>query len=110
MSDQSIRLHTVTCMEDILGCSITTCDEPLLADLDLKTLRNRRDFHKLMWYCKVMSMKDKRLSFKSLTNEWNKVRCKGHLRRSWLAQVEFLSKELCSQDQVLDLMKIVREI
>ena len=48
----------------ILGCSVTTCDEPVRADLGLKTLRYRRDFRKLKWYCKVMSMKDERLPFK----------------------------------------------
>ena len=31
----------------ILGCSVTTCDEPVRADLGLKTLRYRRDFCKL---------------------------------------------------------------
>ena len=53
----------------ILGCCITTCDEPVCAYSDLKTLRYRRDFCKLKWYCKVMSMKDERLSFKLSTNE-----------------------------------------
>ena len=33
----------------ILGCSVTTCDEPVCADLGLKTLRYRRDFRKLRW-------------------------------------------------------------
>ena len=76
------------------------CDEPVHADLGLKTLRNRRHFCKINWYCKVMSMKDERLPFELLTNEWDKVKCKGQPKRSWLAQVEFLKKELGLQDQV----------
>ena len=55
-----------------------------------------------------MSMKDERLPFMLLTNEWDKVKCKGHPRRSWLAQVEFLKKELGLQDQVLDI-KIIKK-
>ena len=31
-------------------CSVTTCDGLVHADLGLKTLKNRRDFHKLTWY------------------------------------------------------------
>ena len=67
------------------------------ADLGLKTLRNRRDFHKLNWSCKVMSMKDDRLPFKLLTNEWDKVKCKSCPRKSRLAQVEFLRKNSVSK-------------
>ena len=48
----------------ILGCSATTYDEPVHADLGLETLKYRRDFRKLMWYCKVKHMNDKRLAFK----------------------------------------------
>ena len=73
----------------ILGCSGRTCDEPVHADLGLTTLRYRRDFRKLKWYSKVMSMKDERLPLKLLTNEWDKVKCIGRPRRSWLAQGEF---------------------
>ena len=72
-------------------------------DLGLKTLRSRRDFYELKWYCKVMSIKDERLPFKSLTNEWDKVKYKCHPRRSSLPQVDFLKKELDLQDQVLDI-------
>ena len=55
-----------------------------------------------------MSIKDERLPFKLLRNELDKVKCKGRPRRSWLAQVEFLTKELGLQDQVLDL-KIIKK-
>ena len=70
------------------------------ADLCLKTLRYRRDFRELNWYCKVLSMKVERLPFKSLRNARDKVKCKGHPRKSWLAQMEFLKKELGLQDQI----------
>ena len=53
-------------------------------------------------------MKDERLPLKLLTNEWDKVKCKGRSRRSWLAQVEHLKKELGLQDQVLDI-KIIKK-
>ena len=59
-------------------------------------MRYRRDFRKLKWYCKVLSMKDERLPFKLLTNEWGKVKCKGCLRSSWIAQVEFLKERIGS--------------
>ena len=38
---------------------ITTCDEFVCADLGLKYLRNRRDFHKLQWHYKVIYLNDK---------------------------------------------------
>ena len=58
-----------------------------------------------------MNMKDERLPFiKLLTNEWDKVKCKGHPRRSWFAQVEFLKKELGLQDQVLDIKLIQKAL
>ena len=55
-----------------------------------------------------MSTKNERLPFKLLTNEWDKVKCKAHPRRSWLAQVELLKKELGLEDQVLDI-KIIKK-
>ena len=63
---ESIQLHA---SKQIFRCFVTTCDEPVHADLGLKTLINRRDFGKLKWYNKVMSMNDERLPFKLLTNE-----------------------------------------
>ena len=41
---ESIRLHTVYDCKYILGCSITTYNEPMLADLGLETLKYRRDY------------------------------------------------------------------
>ena len=45
-----------------------------------------------------------------LTNEWDKVKCKVCPRRPWLAQVEFLNKELGLQDQVLDIKLIKKAL
>ena len=45
-----------------------------------------------------------------LTNEWDKVKCKVRLRRSWLAQVKFLKKELSLQDQVLGIKLIKKAL
>ena len=88
---------------------MTNCDEPVHADLVLKTLKNRRDFHNLKWYGKVMRMNDKRLPFKSLSNDWDKVKYKGHPKRSWLAQVDSLRKQLNLQDKVLDI-ELIKKI
>ena len=48
----------------ILGCSVTTCDEPVCAGLGLETLKQRRDLRKLKLYHKVKHMNDERLPFK----------------------------------------------
>ena len=87
--DKALESIQLRACKYILGCFVTTCDERVCADLGLKTLRYRRDFHKLKLYCKGLSMKDERLPFKLLTNEWDKVECKGCPRRSWLAQRGF---------------------
>ena len=56
----------------ILGCSISTCDEPILADLGLETLKYRRDFHKLKWHYKIKCLNDEKLQL----NCWTKWRIK----------------------------------
>ena len=58
----------------ILGSSITTCDEPVLADLGFETLKYRRDFRKLKWHYKIKRMNDERLPLKLLASEWDKVK------------------------------------
>ena len=70
-----------------LGCSVATYNEPVRTDLGLETLKYRRDFHKLKWYCKVTRMSDERLPFKLLSNEWNKVKSKGCHQKFWLAHI-----------------------
>ena len=88
----------------ILGYSETTCDEPVYADLGLKTLKNSRDFVQLKDYSKVtcMCMNNTRLMFKLISNEWDKVKCNGCLGKPWLVQVDSLQKALDHQDKVLD--------
>ena len=49
-----------------------------------------------------MSVNNEKVPFKLLTNKWDKVKCKGWPRKSWIAQVEFYKKRIGSQDQVLD--------
>ena len=41
---ESIQLRAC---KHILGCSVTTCNEPVCADLGLEGLKCRRDFHRL---------------------------------------------------------------
>ena len=48
-----------------------------------------------------MTTNDERLPSKILANYLENVWCKGHLRSSRLAQMEFLKKELGLQDQDL---------
>ena len=91
----------------ILGCSVTTCDEPVRADLGLETLKYRRDLRKLKWYRKVKRMNDESLPFKLLSNEWNKVKSKGRLRKCWLVHVNSLKEELNLHDEVLE-SKIIK--
>ena len=76
----------------ILGCSVTTCDEPLVVDLGLETLKCRRDLHKLKWYQKILCMNDSRLPVKLLSSKWDKMKCKGRPRKSWGARVDSLLK------------------
>ena len=45
---ESIQLHA---RKYILGCFVATGAEPVRADLGVKTLRYRRDSHKLKRYC-----------------------------------------------------------
>ena len=90
----------------ILGCSVTTCDEPVLADLGLETLKYRRDFRKLKWYYKVKRMTDERLPFKLLANEWDTVKTRGRPRKCWVARVNSLKKELNLQDKILELKQV----
>ena len=69
----------------ILGCSVTTCDEPVREDFGLETLKYRRDLYELKWYRKVKHMNDDKLSFKLFSNEWNKAKSKGRSQKCWLA-------------------------
>ena len=48
---------------------MTTCDEPLCADIGIETLKHRRDFRKFKLSHKGMSMNHKRLPCKLLSNE-----------------------------------------
>ena len=53
-------------------------------------------------------MNDKRLPGKVLSNKWDNVKYKGHPRKSWVAWVGALKKELDIQDKVLD-VKLVKK-
>ena len=55
---------------------------------------NKRDRGDNKWYRKVVCANDKRLPFVLSSLEWDKVKCKGCPRKSWLAQVASLKKEL----------------
>ena len=50
------------------------------------------------------------LPFKLLSKERNEVKCKGHPRKSWLAQVDSLKKELDIQDKFLDIKLIKKPL
>ena len=55
-----------------------------------------------------MHLIDERLPFKLLSNEWDKMKNKGHLRKGWLAHVNSLKKGSNLQDEVLE-MKVIKE-
>ena len=48
--------------------------------------------------------------FKFSSNEWDKVKCKGRPRESWLAQVDSLKKEVDLCDKVLDIKLIKKAL
>ena len=50
-----------------------------------------------------MHTNDTRLPFKLLSNEWDKVECKGCPRKSLLAQVDSSKEELNLQDKILNI-------
>ena len=78
----------------ILGCSLTTCDEPVRADLGLQTLKSRRDFRKLKWYYRVSNLPELRLPGKLLSSKWERAKCRGRPRKCWLTYVESLKKRI----------------
>ena len=49
-----------------------------------------------------MCMNGESLPFKLLSNEWDKVKSAGRLRKSWLDQFSSLKKELYLQDKALN--------
>ena len=100
---ESIQWHAC---KHILGCSMTTCDKPVLSELGLETLKYRIDFCKLKWYYKIKHMNDERLSFKLWANEWDKVKSKGCPRKRWLAHVNSLRKQFNLQGKILEIKPI----
>ena len=86
---ESIQLRT---RKHILGCPVTTCDEPVHADLGLQTLKSRRHFSKLEWYRMVMCTNCKRSPAKLLPNKWDNVKCRGHQRKLWCIRVDALRR------------------
>ena len=95
----------------ILACFVTTCDEPVRADLQhvgLETLKSKRDFHELKWYCRIKQMNNQNLPCKLLINRWDNANCRSHPRKFWLAEVDLLMKDLDLQDRELAI-KIIRE-
>ena len=55
-----------------------------------------------------MCMNDKMLPFKLSSNGWDEEKSKGHLRKSWPAQMNSLNNELHLQDKVWD-VKIIKK-
>ena len=53
-------------------------------------------------------MNDKRLPIKLLSNKWDNIKCKAHPRKSWVAQVGALKKELDLQDKVFDVKQVLK--
>ena len=104
--DKALESIQLRACKYILGCSITTCDEPVRADLGLETLKCRRDFRKLKWFRKIKHMDSSRLPGKLLENKWDGIKSRGRPRKSWFSQVSALMKELDIQDIVTDAKSI----
>ena len=76
-----------------------------IPDLGLETLKYRRDFRKLKWYCKVKRMNDERLPFKLLSNKWNKVKSIKRLA----CPCSFFEERIKSPGHSLGLKTIIKE-
>ena len=94
----------------ILGCSLTTCDEPVRGDLGLEALKSRRDFRRLKWYYKVLQQPEVRLPFRLLSTNWESIKCRGRPRRSWATAIETLKKELDLQARKVNAKEIRKAI
>ena len=55
-------------------------------------------------------MNDKSLPFKLLSNEQDKLKCKGHPRKSWLAPVVFLKERIGHPRQSLNIKLIKKAL
>ena len=117
------HLRTLECLENpykyvpagmnMLGSSIPTCAEFVLADFSLETIRYRRHFIDL---CDIVKwntgMIDERVPFKSLSNKWDKVKSIIWLPQKMLAfpclPVNSLKKGLNDKDKVLEI-KIIKQ-
>lgn len=60
----------------------------------LQTLKNRIHFHKLKWYYKIMCLPNIRLLVKLLSRKWEREKCRGCHKKSWVAGIESLHNEL----------------
>ena len=90
-----------TC-KSILGCSFKACDEHVCVDLGLESLESRRDLHKFNWLYKGSQMPSFRWPASLHSTEWDAVKCRGRLRKSWRRYLEELKSELELQDSVSD--------
>ena len=85
----------------VLGCSSTTSNTVLRAELGICPLKTNRDVRKLKWQCKVKNMPKKRLPAIADRAVWEKV-TKGRAGMRWDGVVEGVWKDIGgNQEEIL---------
>ncbi|CAB1099916.1 unnamed protein product [Ectocarpus sp. CCAP 1310/34] len=97
------QLETVqmTAAKKILGCSSTTSNTVLRAELGMYSLKTKRDMQKLNWQYKVSRMSDDRLPAMVDKAAWGKA-TPGKKGIRWDKVVERVWKEIGDEEETLD--------
>ncbi|CAB1096278.1 unnamed protein product [Ectocarpus sp. CCAP 1310/34] len=97
------QLETVqmAAAKKILGCSSTTSNTVLRAELGMYSLKTKRDMQKLNWQYKVSSMSDDRLPAMVDKAAWGKA-TPGKKGIRWDKVVERVWKEIGNEEETLD--------
>ena len=88
----------------ILGCSSTTSNTVVRAELGMYPIKTKRDVRKLKWQCKVRNIPGKRLPAIADRAVWEKV-TPGRAGIRWDDVVERIWKDLGDQEEVLSTEK-----
>ena len=101
------QLETVemTAAENMLGCSSTTINAVLRAELGMHPLKINRDVRKLNWQYKVKNMPEKKLPAIADDAVWEKI-AKGRAGIRWDKVVEKIWKDIGGdQEEILSTEK-----
>ena len=67
----------------ILECSSKTCNEAVRGDMELETLKGRRDRAKFKWWYKLATMPEDRFPKQLFSQEWDQKPRRGRQRKTW---------------------------